>query len=461
MTFFHYIFLCFYTDIKETNLKTFDPSQDDGDQSSLSGEDKQVQVSRFGENQSTVVSRVPNKSVEDLYHSDCSGCSGAAGLSPLPKTKCDHQGEPQDSDRLVSEESQYDEDLESLGACGGTDENQSVKPDEALDVDDFRVEGKILQKLLNMDKIEKTAPEVAQASTAFGVIKDISVSNILVEEDDKTKNFAKKDFSNMSKSKPKVAERGHARLFAANTPSDDDKVFTLLSPESDFSESSSSEVWGFRPQLVHELSLTETPETDSSFDTCSYADHPNQNMYYRHGDSTNEASPVIAEERKVTNLIGSIGESAPDHLSFIEMTENLLQMTLEMQEKIDSDLNQTNTHSAQNLTVSVEAGSSNVENNETVTPDDSLLPPSGEETVESGEGTLDNSDNNGEELPTLNEGNVECKIIDLESNNALEDAGAGVTPSPTETGNNSVTGEVTGEETGETSQIGGTRSTFV
>lgn len=444
----------FSLDLKDTSIKPSDPCSDDADQVSLTGDDKPSQVSRFGENQSTIVSRVPNKSVEDLYHSDCSGCSGATGLSPLPKTKCDH---PEDS--LVSGDLQFEDDLESLGACGGVDENQSTKTDESLDVDDFRVEGKILQKLLNMDKIEKTVPELAQSGSAFGVIKDISVSNILIDEDDKTKHFSKKDFSNLSRSKPKVIERGNARLFAANTPGEDDKVFTLLSPESDFSESSSSEVWGYRPQLVHEPSLTETPETDSSVDACSYADLPNQNMYYKHGDSTNEASPVISDEAKVTNLIGSLGDSASKNFSIMEMTENLLQMTLDMQENMDIDLNISNTHSAQSLTVSAEAGSSDIDTQNA--PGDKT-PLSGE-NEESGEVIEENSANSGAESSPLHKEKTDCEIIDLESVNALEETEA-VTDAAVfdrEVNEENETGEVSVEETGETNQPGETRSTFV
>lgn len=453
-----WLFVIILTDLKEGTVKSSDPCSDEGDELSLTGDDKPSQVSRFGENQSTVVSRVPNKSVEDLYHSDCSGCSGATGLSPLPKTKHDHQGEPVDSDGLVSGDFHFEDNLESLGACGGVDENQSVKTDESLD--DFRVEGKILQKLLNMDKIEKSVPEQTQSGSAFGVIKDISVSNILIEEDDKTKHFSKKDFSNLSRSKPKIIERGNARLFAANTPGDDDKVFTLLSPESDFSESSSSEVWGYRPQLVHEPSLTETPETDSSVDACSYADLPNQNMYYRHSDSTNETSPVISDEIKVTNLIGSLEDPASKHLSIVEMTENLLQMTLEMEENVDTDSNKSNTHSAQGLTVSAEARSSDIDSQNA--PGDKT-PLGGEETNESGEVTIENTDITSKELPTVNDTETDCQILDLESINALEDVDADTTPVVMETQENSgiETGEVTLEETGETNQPGETRSTFV
>lgn len=454
----------YVTELKDTAVKSGEVSSEETDHSSLAGDDKPVHMSRFGENQSTIVSRVPNKSVEDLHHTDCSSCQGTASLSPLAKTKCTHQGEPQEVDSLLSETTQ-ETDLESLGACGGQLENQSGKLEESLD--DFRVEGKILQKLLNMDKIEA---EPVQTGTGFGVIKDISVSNILIDEDDKTKHFTKKDFSNLSKSKPKVIERGNARLFAANTPGEDDKVFTLLSPESDFSESSSSEVWGYRPQLVHELSLTETPETDSSFDACSYADLPNQNYYYRHGDSTNEASPVIPEETKMTNLVGASGETPANvrHMSIVEMTENLLQMTLEMQEQMDSDL--SSQLSAQTLTNTLEK----TPELETGTQNayETSQPPSGENLEESRERT-GGEPGKEQEIPAFDECRpTDCEIIDLEeqSNDALKDSVpdtvtvatgdvAIVTEITEHSGDDGRESEVDG--TGEVNQAGETRSTFV
>lgn len=374
-------------------------------------------------------------------------------MSPLATTKFSHEGEPLDSDRLVSDFQFQDSDLESLGACGGVDENQTVKTDESLD--DFRVEGNILQKLLNMDKIEKPGMDSSQSTSAFGVIKDLSVSNIHIEEDDKTKHFTKKDFSNLSRSKPKVIERGNARLFAANTPGEDEKVFTLLSPESDFSESSSSEVWGYRPQLVHEPSLTETPETDSSIDACSYADLPNQNMYYKHGDSTNEASPVISED-KLTNLIGSVGDSPANQMSIVEMTENLLQMTLEMQEKIDSDLNTQLSAQLAADDGSVEAGSSH---SDTQHASGDCSPPSGREDVISGEVTVINET---QDLPTLDdEDGQDCEIVDLESPTALQETDTDVAMATEVDNSKTDSRETNVDDLVEDTSASETRSTFV
>ena len=301
-----------------------------------------------------------------MYHPDCASCHSNPGLSPLATSKQPHSGasfglvsqSSENSSGLVTDILDLDDaNLESLGACGGvtisddvpkiaTVNQEDLIEDESQLMDDFRVEGRILQKMLNMDIIEQSSSDVATGGGSgggvgcgFGPIKDISVSNIHIDENDKMKHFTEKDFSNLTKtSKPKVVERGNGRLFAANTPGDDEKVFTLLSPESDFSESSSSEVWGFRPQLVHEPVQTHTPETDSSMDGCSYADLPNQNCYYRHDDTLSEESPVmIGGETKLMNLnlIGHSGQASANQISLNEMTENLLKMTLDMQKELE------------------------------------------------------------------------------------------------------------------------------
>lgn len=356
-------------DIDENSRKMSDPSFQDSFIALDAPDRSLAAVSRFGENQSSIVSRVPNKSVEDLYHPDCSGCPG---ISPLSPSKRPHGNSGDALVRLPGEVGGFEgagldsigagleplgteidtANLDSLGACGGGTDDVSFSLDSQLlsnqeycsQVDDVRVEGKILQKLLNTDRIDRPSEEPLPSppsSTAvpgaggFGVIKDISVSNIHVGDMDKTKEFTKKDLSSFAKHKPKVVERGNGRLFAANTPGDDEKVFSLISPESDFSESSSSEVWGYRPQHVIETTQGITPETDSSMDGCSYADLPNQNEHYRHGDSTSETSPVIGGEFKLMNLIGSADCASANEMSIVEMTENLLQMTLEMQNKID------------------------------------------------------------------------------------------------------------------------------
>ena len=307
-------------------------------------------TSRFGENQSTIVSRVPNKSVEDLYHADCVGCpSGASGLSPLPHggLGTSHSSIDQDSFDFESET------LESLGAYGGkleSAENQSTFSSESdKDLDDVRVEGKILQKLLNTDKIDIPYQEILPSgASGFGVIKDISFSNLHVGDSDKTKDFASKDLSGLSRPKQASERPSNGRLFAANTPGEDEKVFSLLSPESDFSESSSSEVWGFRPLRQQEQQNQQhTPETDSSMDTCSCADLPNQNEHYMHGDSS---SPVIGPNLDCSNLATDSKKTSSKDLSILEMTENLVQMTRHMQDSFGlREEKVSNTEECQNL----------------------------------------------------------------------------------------------------------------
>ncbi|XP_045177754.2 ankyrin repeat and IBR domain-containing protein 1-like [Mercenaria mercenaria] len=374
------------------------------------------QFSRFGENQSTIVSRVPNKSVEDLYHPDCNSCQSNQTVSPLTSSKHVHHRAASQG-RLDLENLQFDGvDLESLGACGGVDVDgtQSRKNDDADNqtaVDDIRIEGPIMQKLLNMDKIDSACSETApSASSSFGVIKDISVSNILVEDDDKTRHFAKKDFSNLAKNKSKNVQRGNGRLFAANTPGEDEKVFSLISPESDFSESSSSEVWGYRPQPVTDPVQTQTPETDSSIDGCSYADLPNQNMYYKHDDSANENSPIIAEETKLENVIGPSSYQSANQISISEMTENLLQMTLDMQDKLYIE---NNTQSEQTAIAAEDIKESS--SHESPVDD---TPPSGHNSNQE-QITLDTSVHIPQSVLLENEGNNDCSVIDLDQSEAL------------------------------------------
>ncbi|XP_060599500.1 ankyrin repeat and IBR domain-containing protein 1-like [Ruditapes philippinarum] len=379
----------------------------------LSDEKPVQNVSRFGENQSTVVSRVPNKSVEDLYHPDCISCQNNPAMSPLSASKHVHQRAASQG-RLDLESLNFDGvDLESLGACGGVeiDETQSRKIDEAENqtgIDDIRIEGQIMQKLLNMDKIDNACSETApSAGSAFGLIKDISVSNILVEDDDKTRHFAKKDLSNLAKNKSKNIQRGNGRLFAANTPGEDEKVFSLISPESDFSESSSSEVWGYRPQPITE-NKTETPETDSSIDGCSYADLPNQNMYYKHDDSANENSPIMADEGKLENVIGYNNQTV-NQISISEMTENLLQMTLDMQDRLRFEINTQSEASAVTADGPTESSSHG-------SPSVDEMPPSGL-SLSQEETTLQT---HIEESVTLgNEGNNDSSVINLDQSEAL------------------------------------------
>ena len=417
-------------------------------------DEKPVQnFSRFSENQSTIVSRVPNKSVEDLYHPDCISCQNNPTMSPLTASKHVHQRAASQG-RLDLESLNFDGvDLESLGACGGVeiDGTQSRKLDDADNqtaIDDIRIEGPIMQKLLNMDKIDNACSETAPSTgSAFGLIKDISVSNILVEDDDKTRHFAKKDLSNLAKNKSKNVQRGNGRLFAANTPGEDEKVFSLISPESDFSESSSSEVWGYRPQPVPETTPMETPETDSSIDGCSYADLPNQNMYYKHDDSANENSPVIADEIKLENVIG-YGDPSVNQISISEMTENLLQMTLDMQDRLRFEIN------TQPESSSAIAADGNDESSSHESPSVDEVP-SGGLILSPDETTIGT---NIEESVTLgNEGNNDCSVIDLDQSEALSHFDQTVISMET---NNRSRETTIGRETTRSEEIE-SRSTFV
>ena len=106
-------------------------------------------VNPFSEEYSTIVTRVPNKSVEDLAH------------------------EAAKAERNSSQE--------TLGACGG--HQDSANQERARSHDQSAGEGD--GSNLDPDHVPNT----------FGLIKDISVNNICASDLDKMKDFDKKDFS--------------------------------------------------------------------------------------------------------------------------------------------------------------------------------------------------------------------------------------------------------------------------
>ncbi|KAL3854879.1 hypothetical protein ACJMK2_014115 [Sinanodonta woodiana] len=289
--------------------------------------DKQLgaaQFTRTVDNKSTVVSRVPNKSVEDLYHSDCVNCPpNGPGLPPLSpqhlKSDC------QCATDFTFEGDNYD----SLGACGGIPQHlpdPDGQAEEGNDYEDIPIEGNMLQKLLSTDKIDIAYPELlSEGGSGFGAIKDISVSNIYQQDEDKTKDFSAKDLSEFCKTdRPKTySYKKSVRLFAANTPGEDEKVFSIVSPGSeDFSESGIIEAWVCVPPSGSQYS-DHTPGTDTTADSYSYEEQAEE------GESSDDS--------KVTGVTTKDGKSQgkDQTLTIQEMTENLIQVTKAMKEELN------------------------------------------------------------------------------------------------------------------------------
>lgn len=100
-----------------------------------------------------------------------------------------------------------------------------------------------------------------RTGSCFGVIKDLSVSNIHVDEEDKTKDFQSKNLNLLMhearQHNNKISSQG---VLAANTPDEDSNVFLLMSPaDSDISSYTNSrnqppvsrqQVWGGQEQQV-------------------------------------------------------------------------------------------------------------------------------------------------------------------------------------------------------------------
>ena len=109
----------------------------------------------YREEYSTIVTRVPNKSVENLH-----------------------------SEAVKAERSSHD----TLGACGGDPSANHEHAPRSHDPSDMSESGEV---------------DPNHVPNAFGIIKDISVTNICHNDTDKTKDFEKKDFSQMyAKSQP-------------------------------------------------------------------------------------------------------------------------------------------------------------------------------------------------------------------------------------------------------------------
>ncbi|XP_005093184.1 ankyrin repeat and IBR domain-containing protein 1 [Aplysia californica] len=147
---------------------------------------KLSQSSRFDESKSTVVSRVPNKSVEDLYCME----------QTLKATGPAAQGQGRKSQSLtMAESTQSFPDFSgvfnslsemscaspAVATCGGVGVGVGVCGEEKERTSESNCASKTLGLF----------------GTMFGAIKDLSVSNIHASEDDKTKDFLSKDLASI------------------------------------------------------------------------------------------------------------------------------------------------------------------------------------------------------------------------------------------------------------------------
>lgn len=209
--------------------------------------------SRFDEsNWSSIVSRVPNKSVEDLFHDDCVSCRSP--LTPHPP---------------VTLSASDGDNLESLGAYGGTAAKQHV--------------------------------------AMFGAIKDLSVSNIHANDDDKTKDFLSKDLIAFYRPKEMAP---WPKLLAANTACDEETVdHILVSP---FSDKSWTDTAGESWEDIKNTDSIALPVTGD--------------ILHENTEITDEAASSAA-----TNSIEIDNMADTKNISLLQMTENLLQRTSDMQ----------------------------------------------------------------------------------------------------------------------------------
>ncbi|KAK6165782.1 hypothetical protein SNE40_022633 [Patella caerulea] len=256
--------------------------------------------SRFDENMSTIVQKVPNKSVEDLY------CNDTTTNSVHPQSctceKC----------------------LEQLGACA-------------------RVEG------------EETRNSWAGSSNTFGIIKDLSVSNIHSDDGDKMVHFTSKDFAAIfnkdtrlfpqtCKSNPSLSEMSPPESSAFLLPSTSSgKPREAWVEESPSETTNNAEISSEESSQTEEshvdkackaaiLSLSKHPEFGIVLEPMAFSspiDKTNGNTSDKQEDYSEMSVPpdIVNDNQSFTN---STTHSDSGHVSLLEMAENLVQMTEEM-----------------------------------------------------------------------------------------------------------------------------------
>nr|KAG5714730.1 hypothetical protein BaRGS_000218 [Batillaria attramentaria] len=171
--------------------------------------------SRFDESTSTVVTRVPNKSVEDLFCLDCGPkTKGAVGPSHSSSTSSHSELSP------GAERPSTSSDYGALSSASASPEGA-----RGLWLDDHQPQGE----------------EEFGESSMFGTIKDLSVSNIHASDTDKTSEFLTKDLHALfqfSKPQTPVSEGGSAQQGMSSlhkqkkrNSGDEDGALLLTSPQ--------------------------------------------------------------------------------------------------------------------------------------------------------------------------------------------------------------------------------------
>lgn len=332
--------------------------------------------SRFDETASTVVTRVPNKSVEDLYCLDC---------GPKTKVGTEHSSSTSSHSELSPGVERHQAELSpglerpSTSSDCGLFSSASVSPDGA--------------GCLWLE--EQPEPQPVEHGM-FGTIKDLSVSNIHANDKDKTSEFLSKDFHALfqtdksSLASPSKSGTGFSAvtdrpLSKANHSSSVDDGEGLLPSRSPYPSSSPHSA--FSPlDLDLDLCLPVPPAASPSLEQldCAFLPSPPTHEPVPSWQHQHQQQPIVLLEKihntapssskrpssakgrtrtrtpvalqdmslisstsapEVSSAIrrstasagGTCGRDEDDeHVSLLEMAENLLQMTAEMHSHIHS-----------------------------------------------------------------------------------------------------------------------------
>ncbi|KAL8591046.1 hypothetical protein ACOMHN_015669 [Nucella lapillus] len=245
-----------------------DTSSKAADQASHKGarHKRKYSQSRFEETASTVVTQVPNKSVEDLYCLDC---------GPKPKLDTSHNSSASSFSELSpgpERRSHTDLSLRSQQPSTSSDlvtmSSASVSPDGASSL---------------LEDAQACPPAMDEARFVehgmFGTIKDLSVANIHATDSDKTSEFLSKDFnaifqmgrsySSSASASPSISSDRPLKRVNTSYSGEDPGAFFLSKPDS------------YGPLSLASLSLPPPPHlpaasTDSApdFQDCAFLPSP-------------------------------------------------------------------------------------------------------------------------------------------------------------------------------------------
>lgn len=299
-----------------------------------------------------MVTRVPNKSVEDLFCSDVSPKAKASGDQSHYSSASSHSELSPGAERLTT------------SSEGGTPSSASLSPDAMPSVwSDERQMGNALGE-----------------GSMFGIIKDLSVFNIHACENDKTSDFLRKDFNSIFQDNWQqntcTSNEGSFEIEIDSSACEEKEDFTLSPCRflSTVSSSLPSAHCNFESDVIS-ASTTDLPQQDRAFShTSSQGSSPSRQMRqvlvgFRTNDKRNSCqsknrSPIEAEVdssiREQSRLdAASMADSqiqsiesdsaissftpaglddkakgncnnSDDHVSLVEMAESLLHMTAQM-----------------------------------------------------------------------------------------------------------------------------------